>query len=42
MYEADYLVISAERYFEALKESRIRGYRFEMQNYLPGDEPDSS
>lgn len=28
----------AERYFEALKESRIKGYLFEMRNYLPGDE----
>lgn len=27
-----------ERYFEALKESRIRGYLFQQQNSLPGDE----
>lgn len=27
-----------ERYFEALKESRVRGYLFQQQNYLPGDE----
>lgn len=39
---ADFLVICAERYFEALKDSRIRGYLFEQQNYLPGDEPGSS
>ncbi|MCJ1424869.1 hypothetical protein MMC29_002757 [Sticta canariensis] len=27
-----------ERYFEALKESQVRGYLFEQQNHLPGDE----
>lgn len=26
---------SAERYFELLKESKIRGYLFEQQNYVP-------
>ncbi|KAL9607775.1 MAG: hypothetical protein Q9167_007344 [Letrouitia subvulpina] len=25
-----------ERYFEALKESKIQGYLFDMKNYLPG------
>ena len=24
-----------ERYFELLKESKIRGYLFQQQNYLP-------
>ena len=24
-----------ERYFELLKESRVRGYLFEQQNYVP-------
>ncbi|KAI4188761.1 MAG: hypothetical protein LQ346_005241 [Caloplaca aetnensis] len=27
-----------ERYFQALKESKIRGYLFEQQNYIPGQE----
>ncbi|MCJ1263134.1 hypothetical protein MMC22_003004 [Lobaria immixta] len=27
-----------ERYFAALKESQVKGYRFEQQNYLPGDQ----
>ena len=27
-----------ERYFEALKDARIRGYLFQQQNYVPGDE----
>ncbi|KAL8902609.1 MAG: hypothetical protein Q9207_004536 [Kuettlingeria erythrocarpa] len=27
-----------ERYFEALKESKIRGYLFEQQNYIPGQQ----
>lgn len=26
----------AERYFEALKESKVRGYYFQQQNYIPG------
>ena len=26
----------AERYLELLKESKIRGYMFEQQNYIPG------
>lgn len=25
----------AERYFELLKESKVRGYLFEQQNYIP-------
>ncbi|KAI4202405.1 MAG: hypothetical protein LQ350_002623 [Teloschistes chrysophthalmus] len=25
-----------ERYFEALKESKVRGYYFQQQNYVPG------
>lgn len=24
-----------ERYFELLKESKVKGYLFEMQNYVP-------
>ena len=27
-----------ERYFEALKDAKVRGYLFEQQNYVPGDE----
>ncbi|CAF9916015.1 MAG: hypothetical protein ALECFALPRED_010471 [Alectoria fallacina] len=27
-----------ERYFEALKDAKIRGYLFQQQNYVPGDE----
>ncbi len=27
-----------ERYMDLLKESRIKGYLFQQQNYLPGDE----
>lgn len=26
-----------ERYFEALKDARIRGYLFQQQNYIPED-----
>lgn len=29
----------SERYMELLKESKIRGYIFEQQNYVPKDEP---
>lgn len=29
------LTLHAERYFELLKESKIRGYLFEQQNYIP-------
>lgn len=25
----------AERYFELLKESKVRGYLFQQQNYIP-------
>lgn len=32
------LTCCAERYLEALKESQVRGYLFEQQNHLPGDE----
>lgn len=27
-----------ERYWELMKESQIKGYLFQQQNYLPGDE----
>ncbi len=27
-----------ERYFEALKDAKVRGYLFQQQNYVPGDE----
>ncbi len=27
-----------ERYFQALQESKIRGYLFEQQNYVPGQQ----
>lgn len=27
--------VSAERYFELLKEARVRGYLFEQQNIIP-------
>lgn len=27
-----------ERYFEALKDTKIKGFLFEQQNYVPGDE----
>ncbi|KAL8761530.1 MAG: hypothetical protein Q9184_002350 [Pyrenodesmia sp. 2 TL-2023] len=27
-----------ERYFQALKESKVRGYLFEQQNYIPGQQ----
>ena len=28
-----------ERYLELLKESKVRGYRFEMQNHTEGFDP---
>lgn len=28
----------AERYFEALKDAKVRGYLFEQQNYVPKPE----
>lgn len=27
-----------ERYFEALKDAKVRGYLFQQHNYVPGDE----
>jgi hypothetical protein len=33
MQTADYCAI--ERYFELLKESKVKGYLFEQQNYVP-------
>lgn len=33
---ADELI--AERYFEALKESKVRGSYFQQQNYVPGQD----
>ena len=30
---------NTERYFEALKYSKVRGYLFEQQNYIPTPEP---
>ncbi|KAI4138180.1 MAG: hypothetical protein L6R39_006930 [Caloplaca ligustica] len=27
-----------ERYFQALKEAKVRGYLFEQQNYIPGQQ----
>jgi len=29
------LFSTAERYFELLKESKVKGYLFEQQNYVP-------
>ena len=28
----------SERYFELLKEAKVRGYLFEQRNYVPGGE----
>ena len=29
------LMCGVERYFELLKDARVRGYLFEQQNYVP-------
>lgn len=35
LYRADGRARHAERYMELLKESKIRGYIFQQQNYVP-------
>lgn len=34
-------LVFTERYMELLKESKIRGYIFDQQNYVPKDEPNA-
>ncbi len=35
MVVADSVGVRLERYFELLKEAKVRGYLFEQQNYVP-------
>ncbi len=34
--------MSAERYLELLKTARVKGYRFEMQNYITKKEEEAN
>lgn len=35
------LIGNTERYFEALKDAKVRGYLFEQQNYIEGQSQES-